>query len=78
MKRGRDLDAAAAAVLGPQLDGAEPANVLGAEEHPAHKRLLLVHLDRVARQHHLLYHEPVWVAAAQRACTCSRHSPLFI
>ncbi len=73
MWRGEDLDAAAAAVLGPQLDRAEPADVLGAKEHPSHKCLLLVHLDRVARQHHLLDHQPVRVAAAQRACRYQIH-----
>jgi hypothetical protein len=63
------LDLAAAAVLRPQVDRTEPTDVLRVVEHPAHHRLLLMHLDRVPREHHLLQDYPVWVAAPQRPCT---------
>ena len=43
------LDAAAAAVLGPQVQGPEPCHVLGAIEHPAHHRFVLVHLSHAVK-----------------------------
>ena len=43
-----NLDLPPAAVLGPKLQGLEPAHIIWVVEHPPHRRLLLVHSDRVA------------------------------
>lgn len=66
-------DAAAPARLGPQLHGAEPADVVGAVEHEAHHRLALVHL-RQGRSDgkHRFRHAGLWQALA---CRRTQHKP---
>ena len=63
-----DLDPPSTTILGPQLQGLEPADILRVVEHPPHHCLLLVNLHRVARQHNLLQNYSIWITAAQ--CTC--------
>mmetsp|Transcript_31214 Transcript_31214/g.103320 ORF Transcript_31214/g.103320 Transcript_31214/m.103320 type:complete len:397 (-) Transcript_31214:501-1691(-) len=65
----RRADVALAPKLGVQLDGLEPAHVVGREEHPADGRLLLVAAEGRAREQDPLEDDPVRVDRQQRA-TC--------
>jgi hypothetical protein len=62
----RLFDVANVTVLGPQLHGLEPVDVLGVVEHVAHHRSTLVHLVRHASEHNLLDDQSIGVRAQQR------------
>ncbi len=67
-------DVAAAAVAGAQLDGLEPVDVLGVEEHVADDGVLVADAPRVAAEHDALQHDPVRLHAQQAA---RRHQRLL-
>jgi hypothetical protein len=76
-RRDPHLDAAPPAVLGPELQGAEPAHIFRIMEHPADHGFPLVDFDWKAGQDDLLQHHSVGIGPLQHPCgtrnLCSAH-----